>query len=142
MDPNAALEKIRALVKDLFSDSPTPHDTADTVGWAIELAEAVEALDAWLSQGNSLPESWKRRPTLQEQRAASIAAHVEQMKYEGIGYVWGRRDGGDEDAHSRGETEFAEVWSEAVRKVESREASHRPAINTAYDLWKQGEPIN
>lgn len=142
MDPNAALERIRELVKLLLNEGETPPNSSEIADAGAELAQVFNGIDAWLSQGNSLPESWKPRPTLQEQRAASIAAHVEQMKYQGIGYIWGRRDGGDGDAHGRLEMEFAEVWSEAVRKVESGEASHRPAINTGYDLWKQGEPLN
>ena len=45
MDPNAALNTIRALM-----------DSTDDV----ELREAIEDLDNWLSRGGFLPEDWAR----------------------------------------------------------------------------------
>ena len=50
MDPNETLKKIRELIPQVrSSESTAPGD---------DLAEAVEALDDWLSHGGFLPKDW------------------------------------------------------------------------------------
>jgi hypothetical protein len=55
MDPNAALELIRRLVKesDTCTDNQAPHLLE-------QLAVAVDGLDEWLSRGGFLPDPWQR----------------------------------------------------------------------------------
>lgn len=48
MDPNAALKRIRELIKDPLSSES-------------ELCWLVDGLDHWLSTGGDLPEAWKRK---------------------------------------------------------------------------------
>lgn len=52
MDPNAALEQIRRLVRDQLT-------ACDGDGY--ELAEAFDGLDGWLSKGGFPPDAWTRR---------------------------------------------------------------------------------
>ena len=55
LDPDAALENLRALVSDPGPDSVrTALDTLD------ELREQFNALDEWLSRGGALPHAWER----------------------------------------------------------------------------------
>lgn len=49
MDPNEALETIRSLYRDHGPDE-----------WG-QLADAVEALDDWLSKGGFLPAEWEMK---------------------------------------------------------------------------------
>ena len=51
MDPNAALEALRQLVKQVYSGARTDP-------WLF--AEHFENLDEWLSKGGFLPEAWKK----------------------------------------------------------------------------------
>lgn len=51
MDPNATLAIIRAQVNAIVWDEE---------GDIVELAEAFEVLDAWLTQGGFLPTDWER----------------------------------------------------------------------------------
>lgn len=54
MDPNATLKRILELVEEIHS-TDNPNYLANR---APELAEAVEALDEWLSRGGFLPTRW------------------------------------------------------------------------------------
>jgi hypothetical protein len=58
MDPNTALANVRLLAALLIqaSDAGNAPD-GDT---AVELAEAFQALDAWLSVGGFIPTDWQR----------------------------------------------------------------------------------
>ncbi len=55
MDPNANLEELRKLVKEIsLSDKydPPPFSTVD------RFVELVEALDNWMSSGGFPPDAW------------------------------------------------------------------------------------
>lgn len=54
MDPNATLTRIRELVNTIVTEGP--YET----GYEQELAEAVNALDDWLSKGGFKPAAWTR----------------------------------------------------------------------------------
>lgn len=54
MDPNATLENIRQLYR-LVQSSPE-----DALDFGDELAEAVQNLDEWLTNGGFLPAEWER----------------------------------------------------------------------------------
>ncbi|AYF78025.1 hypothetical protein D7D52_34125 [Nocardia yunnanensis] len=61
MDPNAALTRIRELLK--ASDDLGYVEGSDqnpAVGMLFHLIDAVEGLDQWLSQGGFLPKEWAR----------------------------------------------------------------------------------
>ena len=53
MDPNAALEEIRALVSRIGTPASEPA-SAD----ALRLVELVEGLDTWITCGGFPPQSW------------------------------------------------------------------------------------
>lgn len=53
MDPDVMLEQIRDRVSDLLSDNIYS-------GPAMRLAEQVEELDEWITQGGFLPAAWKQ----------------------------------------------------------------------------------
>jgi hypothetical protein len=55
MDPNANLEEQRNLVAVILR---ADHDDIDITAAATRLAELVEALDQWLSNGGFLPADW------------------------------------------------------------------------------------
>lgn len=55
-DPNKALEKIRKL-----SETAGALDRDDDLQPAWDLASLVDELDAWLSNGGSLPEAWNKK---------------------------------------------------------------------------------
>jgi hypothetical protein len=58
LDPNAALGNARLLAALVIRASDTGDaPDGDT---AIKLAEALQALDAWLSRGGFLPTDWQR----------------------------------------------------------------------------------
>lgn len=66
MDPAATLDQIRAYCRALLDDE-SPDYNPDNLGQdAIGLAEAVQNLDRWLSQGGFTPQQWA---TLRGQRA-------------------------------------------------------------------------
>jgi hypothetical protein len=54
MDPNANLEEQRRIVARILAAETANHYDA------ARLADLVEALDAWISKGGFLPETWKR----------------------------------------------------------------------------------
>lgn len=56
MDPNATLAKIRMLAHIIEGG----HE--DTARDAIDLAEAIQALDGWLTRGGFLPTPWATAP--------------------------------------------------------------------------------
>jgi len=62
MDPNATLDRIRVLTADLIDfalDEPEPTPPTCTVPTHIvELADLVDALDAWLTYGGLKPAAW------------------------------------------------------------------------------------
>lgn len=60
MDPNAALDEIRSLVKGIQAQaSQQAEEPANALATAaIELAERFEDLDEWLVSGAFLPAAW------------------------------------------------------------------------------------
>ena len=54
MDPNTALEAMRALAKEIHEDIHYEDERLD------EWADAFTSLDEWLSKGGALPEDWAR----------------------------------------------------------------------------------
>lgn len=54
MDPNENLERQRRIVAGILS-SVQADDRA------VELAELVEALDQWITNGGFLPKEWERK---------------------------------------------------------------------------------
>lgn len=55
MDPNATLDRIRAMVQAaLNADSSTARET-----FAQDIAEAIDDLDGWMSRGGAMPTAWK-----------------------------------------------------------------------------------
>ena len=56
MDPNESLKRARAMLRRYGETG----DTADIPDVAT-LADAFEALDAWLSSGGFLPTAWERK---------------------------------------------------------------------------------
>jgi hypothetical protein len=71
MDPNQALEDLRAAVAQArnLDPDPCPHVTQD-------LADAAEALDDWLSTGGHLPRAWDRMRT-----RPSDAVHIRELEH-------------------------------------------------------------
>lgn len=59
MDPNKTLTTIRELVAKLQKDYEDPESNGIDQDEACELTSHVEALDAWMTAGNFLPEAWK-----------------------------------------------------------------------------------
>lgn len=55
MDPNAALDQLRAMVREVLGVSPGPTDVDVD---ANQLAETFDALDEWLTGGGFLPKDW------------------------------------------------------------------------------------
>jgi hypothetical protein len=53
MDPNAALRNLQEMVAAILDNADW-----DTSSQLIEFAEGFTNLDAWLSNGGSLPASW------------------------------------------------------------------------------------
>ncbi len=60
MDPNANLDEIRDLVRDL-SDLGIDDDDIDMNALS-QLLALIGALDEWLSGGGFLPRAWQREP--------------------------------------------------------------------------------
>ena len=58
MDPEAALEKIRALVREIQKLEDDEADDEEFAGPASELAEAFDGLDQWMSKGGFPPGEW------------------------------------------------------------------------------------
>jgi hypothetical protein len=58
MDPNETLKKIRELVGDIQKE----REDFETTQVSVELADSIDALDAWLISGGFLPEDWKPFP--------------------------------------------------------------------------------
>ena len=54
MDPNATLEHLRDLTNSVFYRAPTGTEDVR----ALELAEAFDDLDNWLSRGGFQPDAW------------------------------------------------------------------------------------
>lgn len=57
MDPNETLVSIRALTAKIIELSD--KDDEDLAIEGLELAEAAQALDEWLTKGGFLPSAWK-----------------------------------------------------------------------------------
>jgi hypothetical protein len=57
MDPNTALEEVRALVAKVIGARDVSGDV-DLNGLADDLAEKVNGLDEWLSKGGFPPKDW------------------------------------------------------------------------------------
>ena len=59
MDPNAALEQVRALIRQVESQEHRPPNSAEYHKRdAEDLADAFRALDGWLSGGGFKPADW------------------------------------------------------------------------------------
>lgn len=52
MDPDSILEELRELSDEALSGGSDPEYLAD------QLAEKIQELDEWLSEGGRLPEEW------------------------------------------------------------------------------------
>lgn len=66
MDPNATLELLRKQAQEILDnyEKYTGHDPiADD---AANLAELVQSLDQWLTNGGFLPEEWKEQDLQEE----------------------------------------------------------------------------
>jgi hypothetical protein len=57
MDPNANLQEQRDILKRVNDDEGEYEFDTDDL---LRLAELVTALDEWISNGNAMPEAWKR----------------------------------------------------------------------------------
>jgi hypothetical protein len=55
MDPNAALEDLVEM-----ADAILDNEDEGTSSQLVELAEAIKALDLWMSVGGVLPTRWER----------------------------------------------------------------------------------
>ena len=55
MDPNANLAEMREITRDILADYQE-----GTIDDAARLAELIEAMDEWLSEGGFLPGDWSR----------------------------------------------------------------------------------
>lgn len=56
MDPDETLLHVRQTIEKMrMSENP-----AIRMGYANEIADDIEALDAWLSRGGFLPGAWRR----------------------------------------------------------------------------------
>jgi hypothetical protein len=55
MDPNATLELLRGLAAQILEQFA--EDATTDLG--VELAEAVENMDHWLTKGGCLPDAWQ-----------------------------------------------------------------------------------
>lgn len=60
MDPNVALETMRRLSARLFRTLDAEEGGGVDTEDALELAEAAQALDQWLSRGGFLPSDWAK----------------------------------------------------------------------------------
>ena len=59
MDPNAALETARRLAAEIFNGAMAGGLAPDEMASAgMDLAEAFQALDEWLSHGGFTPAEW------------------------------------------------------------------------------------
>lgn len=61
MDPNVALEQIRAYAA-AMEQPATARNPYDLIHNAVLLREAVADLDEWLSKGGFLPDAWTHAP--------------------------------------------------------------------------------
>jgi hypothetical protein len=61
MDPNTCLATIRSLAARIISyDISVPFDTDEYEEKTMELAEHMQALDAWITNGGFLPQDWNK----------------------------------------------------------------------------------
>jgi len=60
MDPNAALETLRATIADMRAAEDSGA-TPDYASAATVLADAADALDGWITRGGFLPDAWRNR---------------------------------------------------------------------------------
>lgn len=56
MDPNVTLAEIRVLVRKILAGDSWNQDAAAD---GLQLAEKVEDLNTWMSNGGSLPSDWR-----------------------------------------------------------------------------------
>jgi hypothetical protein len=62
MDPNATLQTLRDFAERYADGCPdVNHVDCDHADQLTEIAEAVNALDVWISRGGFLPSDWQRR---------------------------------------------------------------------------------
>lgn len=117
MDPNAALEEIRALIA-----ASEPEDLDD------RLVELIEGLDGWLTRGGFLPRQWARGQVVEP------AAHSVTLVFDSAEEMLDTVDYlGDEDApvflSEDGEVTPIRVGS--VARVSGREFSLWGEFNDA-----------
>lgn len=67
MDPNECLRRIRALIQAFFDGEEGPDDGA-------QLAEYINGLDTWLTNGGFLPDEWQRLANWQKAPLATPRA--------------------------------------------------------------------
>jgi hypothetical protein len=58
MDPNAALDELRELARQLRD--PQPEQVLDDLEDVGRMVELFEGLDTWLLKGGFLPDAWGR----------------------------------------------------------------------------------
>lgn len=61
MDPTAALETIRELVKQIQELEIRSGNYVVLADLALDLAEHVDALDTWMMRSGSFPVQWARK---------------------------------------------------------------------------------
>lgn len=57
MDPNKTLEQMRA---DMVSLGTLQDDSSELLDRLLDIAEAAQALDEWLTHGGFLPTEWQK----------------------------------------------------------------------------------
>ena len=64
MDPNATLNEIRRLIVEVrISENilePTEFDDEYMMRLGVDLADAFDSLDYWISKGGFLPDQWSQ----------------------------------------------------------------------------------
>lgn len=78
--------------------------------------------------------------TLEDEKAARVARLVENAKYQAEGFTWGVQWAGG--VFTGDPFEFANLWAEHVRRHEVGDSSHRKSIQGAFDLWRDGKPLD
>ena len=59
MDPNATLNNLRQALASYW-DLPSGFTPAEEEAIVLDLTEAAQALDEWISRGGFLPTEWER----------------------------------------------------------------------------------
>ena len=81
MDPDVALATLRDLARRATSGEPW-NDSTEASDLAIEMAEAWEGLDEWLTRGGFIPAAW--RAASLDQMAHRVAEALEAAAPTGV----------------------------------------------------------